>query len=440
LTGRRAHAAFLVAALTVAVRLGPLLALGNHGPDFETYRQMAAAALRGDDVYAQHPLFPYMPYSQWAPALCVGLGELLGVRFQVLVKLLILLGDVLLAVTLLLGLWERAGPRGAVLWTLAFVLNPVSILVSAFHGNLMALVAVLVGLAIVAGDAARDAAPADARLRVATAALLLGIAIAFRSFPLLLVPAFAFWLASTLRGRLAFFVLALVPSAFSALPYLLFAPTDFLQEVFSYSGASDIGWLAALRGVSLLARELKLFAFGSFLLGPTKLLFLLAWGLSLLVLPFASPEGRRRATLLPPLLFVGLYGGVAAQYLVWAIPAAVLARERRLLGYTALATVAMTAHYLVYHPAILLPAPPPAPTEGPLVHLALVVANGGLAAFSCAWALKIARDEGAGASPGVRKALVAGTVAVALFFALLLGLGLVETARALALPVTLGPG
>ena len=440
MTRSRLQAALIVAALTVAVRIWPVVALGNHGPDFENYRQMGEATLRGDDVYAQHPLFPYMPYSQAIPALCVGAGELLGVPFQVLLKVVNLLGDTLLAVALLLALWRRAGPKGAFLWTLAFALNPVSILVSAFHGNLMELVAVFVGLAFAAGEASRETGVANARVLVASAALLLGIAVALRTFPLLLVPAFAFWLVPTGRGRAGFAALALAPSAFSALPYLLWSAPDFLKEVVSYSGASDIGWLAALRAVPLLMREQKLFSFGAGLLGLSKLLFLLAWAFSLLVLPAATSAGRRRAALLPPLLFVGLYGGVAAQYLVWAIPAAVIGRDRRLFGYTALATIAMLALYLVYHPAILFATTPPAPTEGVLTHLALVCGNAGLSAFCCAWSARIVRDESAGAPRRLRLALRAGALAVALLFALLLGLGLLEAARALSVPVSAGLG
>ena len=89
------------------------------GPTSRTTGRSGEAALRGDDVYAAHPLFPYMPYSQVVTALCVGVGELSGVPFQVLLKLVNLLGDVLLAVGLLLALWRRAGPKGAILWTLA---------------------------------------------------------------------------------------------------------------------------------------------------------------------------------------------------------------------------------------------------------------------------------------------------------------------------------
>jgi hypothetical protein len=428
-----------VALVTAGIRIYPTLALGNHGPDFENYRQMGEAALRGDDVYAAHPLFPYMPYSQVVPALCVGVGELSGVPFQVLLKLVNLLGDVLLAVGLLLALWRRAGPKGAILWTLAFALNPVSILVSAFHGNLMELVPVFVGLALVAGDLSREAPPESARPLVASAALLLGIAVAFRSFPLLLVPAFAFWVARTLRGRAAFAALALAPSAVSALPYLVWSAPDFLKEVSSYSGTPDIGWLGALRAVSLLVRDLKLFEFGPELLGPSKLLFLLAFAVSFLVLPFATGDGRRRAALLPPLLFVGLYGGVAAQYLVWGIPVAVLARDRRLAGYTALATAAMLAHYLVYHPSILLAGPPAGPTEGFFTHLVLVAGNAGLAAFCCAWAVRVAREESASAPPAIRRALLAGALVVAALFAVLVGRGVLEARRALSVPVTAGP-
>ena len=113
--GRPIVTALLLAVLTAAVRIYPALELGNHGPDFETYRQMGEATLRGDDVYASHPLFPYMPYSQILPALCVGLSTWLGVPFQVLLKLVNLLGDVALSVGLLLALWRRAGPKGAFL-------------------------------------------------------------------------------------------------------------------------------------------------------------------------------------------------------------------------------------------------------------------------------------------------------------------------------------
>lgn len=432
-------AALLVAVLTAAVRIYPALELGNYGPDFENYRQMGEAALRGDDVYASHPLFPYMPYSQVLPALCIGLSGWLGVPFQVLLKLMNLTGDVALSVGLLLALWRRAGPRGALLWTLGFALNPVSILVSAFHGNLMELVPVFVGLALAAGELSRDAPPGGARPLVATAGLLLGIAIALRSFPVLLVPAFAFWLARSARGRAAFAALALAPSAFSAFPYLLWSAPDFLREVAGYSGAPDIGWLAALRAVPLLARDLKLFEFGPELLGPSKLLFLLSWAVSLVVLPTSSPDGRRRAVLLPSLLFAGLYGGVAAQYLVWALPAAVLSRDRWLAAYTALATVAMVSLYLAYHPAILFAVPPSTPPEGLAVRLGLVLGNGALSALCCAWSVRVLRQESDGAPPRVRRALAAGGVLVAVVFGLLLAQGLAETRHALAVPVTAGP-
>ncbi len=435
----RIGAAVAVALLTVAVRLYPVLELGNHGPDFENYRQMGAATLRGDDVYATHPLFPYAPYSQVIPALCVGLADTIGLPFQVLLKLVNLAGDTLLAAVLVLALWGRAGPRSAVVWSLAFALNPVSVLVSSFHGNLMELVPVFVGLALAAGEASRDAAPRARASLVAAAAILLGVAVALRSFPLLLIPAFAFWLASTARGRAAFAALALAPAAFSAVPYLLWSRPDFLKEVLSYSGAADIGWLAALRGIPLLLRDLKLFSFGAGLLGPSKALFLLAWAVSVAALPILGPRGCRRAALLPPLLFVGLYGGVAAQYLVWGIPIAVVSQDRWLAAYSLLATAAMGAHYVAFHPAILLATPPATPVEGPLSHAVLVLANGALAAFCCVWSVRIVREESGAASPAARRLLASGALLAALILAVLVARGAAEVARALSVVVVPAP-
>lgn len=428
-------AAVLVGAITIAARIVPALAIGNHGADFFNYREMATATLRGDDIYAVHPLFPYMPYSQAIPASCLALAEHTGVPFQVLLKLVNIAGDSILAIAILLALWRSRGARSSLAWALALALNPVSILVSAFHGNLMALVPVFVGLAMIAGDRAQHARAGSRSALIATAALLLGTAIALRSFPLLLLPAFALWLAPSPRQLTRFAVLALAPSAFSALPYLLWAAPDFLQEVLTYSGVPDIGWLAALRNVPLLFLDLKLFEFGLGLLGLSKLLFLLAYAVSLLVIPFAGPAGRRQAVLLPPLLFFGLYGGVAAQYLVWIIPVAILTRDRWLVWFSGLGTVVMLAHYATYHPAILSVSSPTEPMESRLTSLVLVLGNAALAAFCCAWATRIVREESHALPVPARRAVWIGAAVVTAFFVVLLAQGIQETRRSLSLPV-----
>ena len=67
-------------------------------------------------------------------------------------------------------------------------MNPVSILITGFHGNVMAIVPFLVVSAYVAAVAAEG--NPNRRLLLAVSALLLGMAIGFRSFPILLIPVF----------------------------------------------------------------------------------------------------------------------------------------------------------------------------------------------------------------------------------------------------------
>src|SRR5262249_41783367 len=131
-------------------------------------------------------------------------------------------------------------------------------------------------------------------------------------------------------------------------PYLLLDRPRFLGEVLSYSGIADFGWLAAIRwGAAQKGRALEA---AWTLLPATKVLFLAAYALALF---FALRRDPARGLLLAPLLFYALYGGVAAQYLVWVVPLALFLGERLLAPFTAAATAALVAFYWTAHPGIL---------------------------------------------------------------------------------------
>lgn len=402
----------LAAAIAVAVRLAPALVLGAEVSDLPLYRQMGEIVIRGDSVYAPRVFFPYMPYSQVVPTACLWLSTAAGVPFHLAMKLPNVLGDALASGLIVAVLAARRPPREAFLWALALALNPVSILVSAFHGNLMGLVSSLVAVAFALGSAARDAEAdrATSRLLAASAALVLGIAVAMRSFPVFLVPALALWLSPAPRRAAGYAALAALPAVMSALPYLLWDRSDFLREVLGYSGLADLGWLAAFRAIPLVKDGQKLFDFGADLMVPSKLLFLAAMSGSLCLLPGASGERRVRLALVPPLLFYVLYAGVAAQYLVWIVPLAALLRERALLAWSAVATVALVAFYRVYHPSILF-GPGAVSPDGTLAHVVLLASSAALVAVSAAWAWSVLRSPGAGPSLALRAGLAAVGIA-----------------------------
>lgn len=384
--------------LALAVRLAPVLAFGTEAADLATYRDMAETVRRGDDVYARSLYFPYTPWSQFIPALALELAERTGWSFHVAMRLPAIAADAATTWLLFCALARRgASRRGAVFWTLLFALNPVAILISAFHGNLMSVVAFLVLAAAVAATEGAEA-PGGARAAAlsAAAALLLGLAIAMRSFPVLLLPVLLGLVCRSLRRAVFLGALALLPSALAAAPYLVYDARPFLREVVSYGGFPDFGWLGALRAG-------RLFLGGDETTVPpnvalaAKGIFLAGYGLALYAL---KSRASVRALLLAPLLFYAVYTGVSAQYLVWALPIAVLCRDRFTLPFSAAATLALVSFYRHYHPAILFGSlAPEAPA--PLAALAgMAIGNALLVLVCLAWVADILRSRPAPADAG----------------------------------------
>src|SRR5262249_42195193 len=134
----------LLVAAALAVRLAGLH-FGIESTDIQLYRQQAIPVLLGKNVYAEtRNVFPYAPVSMFYPALCFTLSGLLGVPFHVVIKLCAIAADVgIVMVLYALGSRVFSG-RTAFVSALLYALNPVSILVSAFHGNIMPLVVLLI--------------------------------------------------------------------------------------------------------------------------------------------------------------------------------------------------------------------------------------------------------------------------------------------------------
>lgn len=380
-------------ALAILVRLVPAWFLSAEVADLISYRDMADTALRGDNIYARHVLFPYTPWSLFIPAMMSRLADATGWQFDFVVKLPSCLADGLTTVFIYCGLSAlRHTQRTCLGWSLCWALNPVAILTSAFHGNLMAIIPCLVTGALVATP---DFTAGDRRaLRLTVSALLVGLAIAMRSFPVLMLPLFLFFVTRNVREAILFTLAAVYAAGLSTLPYLLLAPQTFLREVFGYTGTPDFGWASIVRTLAHLAGGpmVGLHHYQS-LLQSSKLLFLTGYVILLLSLPFFGRGALIRALLLPPLLFFSFYGGVAAQYLIWVIPLAILARQYFVLAFSAAATATMIAFYALYHPQILFGSFPILIEPTRAVSLWYAWANGALVLISITWILSIAITE-----------------------------------------------
>jgi hypothetical protein len=312
-----AVAAMIVRALPTAMAL-PLDALVQW--DVDSYRAVAAAVRHGRDVYDLPGRYPYLPLHLYVLAATGWLAAQTPVPFLVLAKLPAVAADAALAV--LVGRAAAALGREEDAPALAMVcaLNPVSLLVTGYHGQFDAVPTALLfgawyGITFRRGRGA-----------MLLSALLLGFAVADKTWPLVPAPVL-FWRVRGARARAAYAALAALPPVAALALYELLVPggaLHALSRVAAYQGmvgawgysellmraAGPDGAATALRTASLM--------------GPWTLLGALACA-------YTAAAGLRRDPERIALILCALFvasAGWGAHWTAWVVPFA-LAGGRR---------------------------------------------------------------------------------------------------------------
>lgn len=343
------------AAAKTAIAVGALirLAIAVSQPgiaDVPNFYRVANTLRSGGTLYVDTKgLFPYPPVWSQVEVAALALAEKTETPFELWVKVPSILADVGISIVL----WLLApGARGAWL-AMAYALNPVAILISGAHGQFDAL-AILACLGALLFTVRRPHA--------VVAGLCLGVGIALKSFPILLLPVFWPFVAPPQRRRFA--AAAVLPAGLLLATYLLFVPAAVIREVFGYSGASDHGWAAAVRAVRALQTGVPFIDLAP-ALGAAKLLFLAIYALAIgrwLRRP-APPEQLPERIALVFVSFYVLYGGIGSQYLLWAVPFLLLVSLPLGLLYSVAATCSLVPFYRLFYSRILFEDPPLRPAE-----------------------------------------------------------------------------
>jgi sugar lactone lactonase YvrE len=376
----------IVLAVTLATRVIPAVYLGNEVSDLSIYRYMALIVLRGQDIYEIPNVFPYTPMSLFMPAFALQLSEWLHQPFHLVMKIYPLLGDLGSAsIVYLLGRRCWASGR-AVLLGLFFALNPVSILITALHGNIMPLSVFFAFWAYYLLDH-----PERERTYVLSA-LALGMGIGLRSWPVLLVPLLLRPGQLRWRQRLVYLVVAGLPAALTLAPYLVVNFSGIKHEAFEYKSVADLGWVGAWRAYYFLQTGTREAPHTAAWLSSSRFYFLEAYGAVVVaawVVPALLDTAGWIATAL--LLNYTVMGGMAAQYYSWVLPF--------LIGYPAyyavfslIAAGALITFYLALHPGIVLgPFPPPFAYTQPQIfawNLAFLVVTWAVGAGWLLWVVR----------------------------------------------------
>lgn len=306
--------------------------------DLDSYSQQAFAVTHRLNVYEYTTRYPYPPVWIWIVGAVAGSAPMVGLPFHVAIKIPATLAD--LAVVALLFEYVRAR-RGWVSWTLGpaalYALNPVPALISAAHGQFDSLPVFFTLLAFHLYDRGH-------RRSLDLAALALGVAIALKGYPALLLP---FLALTAPAGRKAWtFGMALIPVGLAFAIYAIAAGynSEMLTRVIGYTSTPAMGW-------TLFAPDLNL---------PLAIRAIAWLGSDLLILVFA--------TLVPWLAFGrnGVLGAAATfaflylvvfrasvQYLLWGLPFFCLVTSGGAIIYSLSATAMLLAYYVVSDPLAL---------------------------------------------------------------------------------------
>lgn len=321
--------------LALVVRL--IVASLTTGADYDiiSYHIQAQSVLTHHNIYAFTDRYPYPPVWVWLVALAQWIANTTGLPFVWLVRLPGIMGDVLI-VTLL----QRYKSNKAALF---YAMNPVSILITAGHGQFDGLVMSLVVVAWVLWKKRY-------RGNAAWAALALGGAIALKGYPILLLPALLIGAPSN-KQRVTCIGLALTPLLICMVVYTAVFGLEpmMISHVLGYQSPPLFGW-------SLYVNNLLPLLWPHSVILLLVLLFLwIATRFALLLFPILL--AIRKLTwrleylwLVTLLSFYILAPGLSPQYLLWILPLLALVDLKKGFLYSSFSLAALLFFYLAYSP------------------------------------------------------------------------------------------
>ncbi len=321
-----------VGLVALLVRLPPMLWLPvGASYDIESFRMVGDAFLSGTDVYsAARGRHPYLPFQMINIAGALWAARHSAVPFVVWLKLPALLADVAIAMTLLhvFRRW-RLAPDSAVVLALLFALNPISLLITSYHGQFDALPVLLLVLAWWAWE----------QQRAGRSAVALGVAVLSKTWPLVFWP-MVLLRQPNWRDRLRYSAVMIAFPVGAVLLYVLAFDADpqpLLRRALTHTGVAGYWGISAVG--SLLSTWSALAA------SLSEWLYSLRFGLLLVVTALAIWHTRRQPSvdaLLTTLLAVfAVSVGMGIQWLVWLIPFGLLALEKRWSVWYALGVLPM---------------------------------------------------------------------------------------------------
>jgi hypothetical protein len=328
--GQWALPAIVLVAFIVRVVPMFLLPVGA-GFDIDSFRLVGEAILNGEDVYTsaaigRHPYLPFQMY--FIGAAFYGAAASL-VPFVVLVKTLPVLAD--LGITIIIFVAARHDQfdiQGALYWSLLYALSPISLMVSAYHGQFDSVPLLLLSLAWFYWHFGRN---------IGRSGIALGFAILSKTWPIVYLPVVFLRIRSN-RRKLLFAAEALsIPILFTVAYIVIFSadPRPLLQRALTHVG--NPGWWGHSALLATAGKQTGLFQpLYDAILGINRWLLI---GVGIVVVWITRKQASVDSLTTIILSIFAVSVGMGIQWLVWVVPFAILADDIKWLRWYTLAVI-----------------------------------------------------------------------------------------------------
>lgn len=328
--------------ITLLMRVFPqiLLPVGA-GFDIQSYEIVGNNVLSKIDIYTSESTlrrYPYLPFQMYWSALAVIISRKSSIPFAIIVKIAPIIGDIAISIFIYLILKRKFDTKFASFSALLFALSPISIFVSAFHGQFDS-----IPIAIVLVSYYYFSRPF-------TSGLFLGVAILTKSWPVLFIPSFL--RQQKKIGKLVFFLISIVLFPFLGIIFYVLTFNSSIYNVLkiavSYNhGVGVWGYSYFIKIISQITNQNDLFMW--FLKSCrfiTLSILILVW------IKIAYKQSLLRSMFIIILTFMTFTHAFSIQYLSWVIPFAILA-TRNLRWLSRYTISSFSYMFLAYHTLIL---------------------------------------------------------------------------------------
>lgn len=318
---------------------------GTNVADIKLLFGMGDAILKGLNPYISLTYNSYPPLAVYIEAFTILLSNISNIPFHILTKIWPNLADIVITLLLYKFLIRlKMKLVFASFWSLIFILNPISIIISSVHGQIDSIPSLLVLISIYLLSLSNKP-----KLRLS--ALILGLAIAIKPNPVMLLPFFLIIKKIDLRRGLTFLLTNIATVVFTFAPFILQSPQQILVKMVSYGGVYDFSYAAILRGFWYQQNAQTWLPQIDQMFDSSKLAFIL--GTIFLLVLFAQSKNLLKTCLAVYLLFLGIYFGISAQYLSWILPLSILAKDKMIIPFSISGIFALLGFYTFFGPDIL---------------------------------------------------------------------------------------